>query len=502
MWPVPNRSGSIVTRLGTWRGRLMLGLATAAIALGAAPAGARALQLGFQDNGFFTPTLAPLASQTMAQVDGSWLRLLVRWSLVAPPGPTMPSGFDPTNPADPLYKWSYVDAFVRNAAAQHLNLIINLLNAPQWAEGPNNPGDIVVGPGAWDPNPTAFGDFARAAATRYNGNFPDPLNPGQSLPHVKYWEIWNEENVPENLSSANPIATYRSLLNAADASIKGVDSSNVVSVGGLAPVGYPPPRAIPPLKFAVQLMCLRRIRTTFRARKSCPSQAQFDVMAFHPYSLAATPTTHADVYDDLLIADTGKLAAAVKAADRLHTVSPREKHPLWVTEWSWFTNPPNNLVGDAGRTAARYVDYSMWLLWRYGVKLVIWFTIEDPVGTPQTLASFITGGGLYTSTGRQKMMFRAFQFPVYASISRAGRGYVWGRAPISHRATVVIERSAPGHLWIRAGTARTHSDGTFVAHLRHARHAVYRARVRSGVVSLGYRPIPIAPGRTHPGFPT
>jgi hypothetical protein len=489
-----------MTLAGARAGRGLLAVVAVCAALVAVPSGAHALALGFQDNNYFSPTLAPLSTQTMAAVNGSWLRLILRWSLVAPTGSTMPAGFDPSNPGDSHYDWRAIDEYVRLAAAQHLHVILDLDNAPTWAEGPNAPAASIVGPGAWDPDPAQFGAFARAVATRYSGSYPDPRAGGTSLPRVQYFEIWNEENLPESLSAPNPVTEYRSLLDASYDAIKAVNGSDRVSIGGLAPVGFPPPLAVSPLKFAAQLMCLRRVGVKFKAIKSCPVRAEFDTLAFHPYTLAATPTTHADSYNDLLIADTPKLATLLKTATKLRTVRPREKHNLWVTEWSWFTNPPNTLVGDSSSLAARYVSYSMWLLWRSGVKLVIWFTIEDPAGSSQTLANFINGGGLYDSDGHPKLMLQAFEFPFIATVAH-GRGSVWGRVPVSGRAQVVIERAAAGHHWIRVGSARTHTDGTFTARLRHPKRGVYRAVGPHGAASLGYRTSPIKPGRTHGGFP-
>ncbi len=45
----------------------------------------------------------------------------------------------------------------------------------------------------------------------------------------------------------------------------------------------------------------------------------------------------------------GKVSAVVRAADRLRTVGGAGHHGIWVTEWGWFTNPPNRCVGDAVR---------------------------------------------------------------------------------------------------------------------------------------------------------
>jgi hypothetical protein len=250
-------------------------------------------------------------------------------------------------------------------------------------------------------------------------------------------------------------------------------------------------------------MCLRRVKRKFVPLKPCPVKASFDAVSIHPYTLAATPSTHASAYDDLLLADTGKLVKLVRTARKLRTVTaPRAKKPLWYTEWSWFTDPPNVIVGDAPATAARYVNYAMWEMWHFHIKVVIWFIVEDPPGSAQTQAQFVTGGGLFTSDGQPKPMLQAFAFPIYASVSKHRRGYVWGRAPVGGHQRVVIERAARGHRWIRAGIAHTRADGTFVVHLRHAKRTVYRARVPHGPVSLGYRAVPIKPGRTHAGIPT
>jgi hypothetical protein len=214
------------------------------------------------------------------------------------------------------------------------------------------------------------------------------------------------------------------------------------------------------------------------------------VLGFHPYTLGATPTAHAANPNDLLIADTGRLVGLVRTADRLHTILPSTPHQLWATEWSWFTNPPQATFGVPDRVAARYVDYSMWLLWHNDIPLVIWFQIEDPPNQSAVNEQFIPGGGLYTSSGRPKLMMRAFSFPMIASVSH-GRVYVWGRVPISRRVRVYVQRAVHGG-WRTIASARTQSDGVFVVRARAQGNALYRAYVKGGPVSLGYntRPIP------------
>jgi hypothetical protein len=337
--------------------------------------------------------------------------------------------------------------------------------------------------------------FARAAAKRYSGSFADPLHPGADLPRVKDWEIWNEENLPWYLAAPHPIDEYRALLNAGYSAIKTVHSDNTIVMGGLAPVSFLPPRSVSPLKFAAELMCLRRVGTKFVRGASCPTRARFDIFADHPYSLASTPTKHAYRYDDVLVGDMGKIAAIVRAADTLRTILPDTGHKVWVTEFGWFTNPPNKAVGDSPATAARYVAYSMYEMWRAGVSLVSWFTLQDYPPADYDQPTITPGGGLETNSGRAKPMMSAFGFPMIAAVARH-RGFVWGRAPEMRSVRVVVQRSVD-HRWVRLATVRTASDGVFLVEFSAKDNGLHRAAVVRGPVSLAYNSTPIPPKRIH-----
>lgn len=472
-------------------------LIVVAMAMALLPATADAsFDIGLQDQsvGQIAPPTEQSAYQAMQSLGASTVRISVIWSQVAPGGSIEPSGFNPSNPADPHYNWTVVDAAVRAAADAHKQVLLNLFHAPQWAEGPNQPASPEILAGAWDPSPSQFAAFNRAAAERYSGTFPDPLHPGADLPRVKRWEIWNEENLPWYLAAPNLIGEYRSLLNAGYAAVKAVHPDNTVVMGGLAPVSFLPPRSVSPLTFAAQLMCLRRVRTKFVRTKGC-SRASFDVFAIHPYSLAATPTKHAYRYDDVLVGDMSKVSTIVHTADRLHTIAPKIHHPIWVTEYGWYTNPPNNVVGDSAATAARYVAYSMYEMWRAGVSLVIWYTLKDYPPAHYTSALVTPGGGLETSTGRPKPMMSAFGFPFIAAVAK-GRGYAWGRAPEARRVRVIVARLTH-HRWARVATVHTAGDGVFTARFAAKGNGVYRASVIKGPLSLAYNSSPIPPKRTH-----
>jgi hypothetical protein len=486
-----NRRASLSRARGVY---LVTVLMTVLCGLACMPAAARArFDVGLQDSAFLAPANDPasqFAYNALRAIHGSTIRLNVNWRGVAPAGTTPPIGFHPANPADPHYDWTVTDAAIRQAQAAHDRVIVDLVGAPDWAQASNRPRSLRIFGGYWNPSARDFGFFASATARRYSGHFV-PAGQTSPLPRVSAWEIWNEENLPEWLTASHLIPEYRSLLGAGYRAVKAVNKTNLVVLGGLAPVSFVNGISVSPLTFAAEVLCLRRTGTHFVRAPRCSARPRFDVLAIHPYSLDATPTKHAYKYDDILVGDLGKVDTLLNAARRLNHLKAR----LWADEWSWFTNPPDKEVGDAPLTAARYTAYSMYEMWKAGVSLVVWFRAMDPETAPANSPSFINGGGLYTSSGKPKPMMRAFSFPVVAGVS-GGRGFAWGRAPVSRPTKVTVEQRTRG-VWRQLLSTRTRADGVFAVQLPEPTVATYRARLAGGLVSLSYSSTPIPPRRTH-----
>jgi hypothetical protein len=161
-----------------------------------------------------------------------------------------------------------------------------------------------------------------------------------------------------------------------------------------------------------------------------------------------------------------------------------------VTEFAWYTNPPNPVIGDSERRAARYVAYSIYEMWRSGVRVVVWIDILDGPGDDAA-----SGSGLYSSSGRPKLTLQALAFPVVASVSH-GRAFVWVRAPVTTPAHVEVERGF-GRAWRVVAAVRTGADGVFQVSFGTHGNGLYRARVAGGPTSLAYDSRPIPPRRTH-----
>ena len=376
----------------------------------------------------------------------------------APNTSTRPPGFDARNPADPHYDFTSTDAAIRAAARQGLRVLLTFTGAPRWAEGPHLPAGAA--PGSWRPVPSALKDFGAALATRYSGRFPDPLNPGQTLPRVAAFQVWNEPNLSLYLSpqwshgrAVAPVL-YRQMLNAFYAGVKSVGSRALVVTAGTAPFGDPPGgQRIPPVVFWRDLLCLQQSGTSVKAA-SCPEPVHFDAWSHHPYSVGA-PTTTALQPDDVSIPDLGKLTTLVRAAERFGTVLPREPHPMWITEVSYDSNPPDpNGVPIAEQ--ARWLEQALAELWRAGAQAIFWNQVGDQAPIPsygETAQS-----GVYYINGRPKPALTAFRFPLVAW--RTGRSTleVWGRVPTSGR-LVVDELAGAG--WKPVRTLRERAQGTF-----------------------------------------
>jgi hypothetical protein len=462
-------------------GGLVVGLAVAALTTAPAVA-APGLRTGFLASQFVSPD-AGVRAQGYDQAvgeDAGVVRVNLDWSTIAPAQP--PGGFNPGDPSSPGYDWTAIDAAVRDAAAHHLEPLLTIYDAPTWAEGPGRAAGAPAG--TWRPDPGRLAAFARAAATRYSGRFPDPLAPGgATLPRVRDWQCWNEPNLAVYLSpqwdrstgrvQPSSPAIYRGMLNAFYAAVKGVDRGNLVVEGGTAPYGDPEPggQRLSPALFVRQLLCLN---TALRPA-ACPNPAHFDVLAHHPYAVAG-PTAHALLRDDVAIPDLGKLTRPLAVALRTGRALPRAAKQVWVTEFSWDSNPPDP-QGVPTATLARWIAESLEILWDQGVDTMVWLNVRDDPPVPDYASTYQSGMFLLDGTAKPGAI--AFRFPFVAHRVTRAAIRVWGAAPGS--GTVVVERQGAGGVWQTATTRRAPSGRVFTANLALRGRVTIRARLGPAV---------------------
>lgn len=444
-----------------------------------APAGAQpTLTLGF--SGGADPFLATGDST----VDAPWIaravsegakviRVDVHWASIAPA--TRPAGFADSNPASRGYNWTRLDAAVRELSQAGLEPLLDVWSAPTWAEGPGIPRGFT--PGAWRPSAPAFGAFASAIATRYSGAFPDPLRPGACLPRVALWEAWNEPNLsiylgPQWLRTvsgwqAQSPVLYRNLANAFYAAVKAVNRSNLVLGGGTAPYGDAPGgQRMQPVTFVRAEFCLNADLRPL----PCRSPIHINVLDHHPYGIGG-PLWHALNADDVAVPDLYKLTAILRAAERARTVLPAGRRQVWVTEESWSTKPPNPHAVPI-MTAARWLEQSFYVLWRQGVRTILWWQIADSPPIPNYADTY--QAGVYFLDGHPKPGAVAFRFPFVTMRLDPGHVLAWGRAPA--RGVALLEVAGP-HGWRVLDRLSVQPGGVFEARLALAGHADLRVQL-------------------------
>jgi hypothetical protein len=432
--------------------RLSIALLSSLIALGAfAPPGHSASQmtLGIVDSTFISGDAAVRATWLDRTRDSGarLVRLPVSWAGIAQRPPAAP-----TDPNDPAYVWGSLDAAVADASARGFRILITVSKAPAWAEGPHRAQSADAG--TWKPGPRAVGQFMQAIATRY--------------PNVRAWQLWNEPNLVRYLAPqwersrgrfvpAAP-AHYRRMLNAAYSGIRAANRRNRLVTAGTAPYGDPQPggRRIMPVRFW---------------REVVRGKVRFDVLAHHPYGVAG-PFRKALNRDDAALPDIGKLDRVVRSAARRGRVLPRGRKPVWVTEVSWDSSPPDP-QGVPAERHARWTTEALYVLWRQRVQAVAWFQIVDQAAEPSFAAT--SQSGLFMRDGTAKPARDAFAFPFLARPASRGRLRLWGLAPAS--GTAQVERRNADGTWVAVAQIGARSGRIFRRSLTARRPVTLRARI-------------------------
>lgn len=411
-------------------------------------------------------TIEQIGYDRVRGAGAKYTRIGVVWRFVAPA--TKPADWDPTNPGDPNYAWSSADQQVLNAHRAGLIPVIQVYSAPAWAERCKARGE----PGICDPNPVAFQRFTRATVKRYSGNFG-------GLPKVRYWEPWNEPNLhiffkPQRKGKTrlSPYL-YRNLLNRFAAVVKSSSADNLVIGGGLAPLGGA--SSTHPLDFTRRLLCMKGRKHPVPMR-GCKGSGRFDVWAINPYTTGG-PTRHATHPDDVQLGDLGEMVRLIRAARRFGKIKSAKRHiPIWVTEFSWDSRPPDPNGLRMG-LLSRWTAEAMFRSWRAGVANFFWLSIRDwarQPGQPYS-ESFESGlwfrGDTYTQD-RPKRVLKAFRFPFVAFRQKKGI-LVWGRTPNSKAGRVTIRFGRNyGRVNRRIKVLRANKFGVFqgLVRTRHGRN--------------------------------
>jgi hypothetical protein len=103
--------------------------------------------------------------------------------------------------------------------------------------------------------------------------------------------------------------------------------------------------------------------------------------------------------------------------------------------------------------AARWVEQTLFELWREGASMGSWFLIRDQLPIPNYGATYQSG--MYLYDGTPKLSQRAFSFPFVIEPAGHGRWVWWTRVPAS--GSLSVQRRAARGWWtvyrrpVRAG---------------------------------------------------
>jgi hypothetical protein len=411
-----------------------------------------------------------LAFDRTRSAGAKFVRIPLNWASVAPATPLYAPTSDPqkpqylwqpADPLDPYYRWQKVDLEVIRAVHAGLMPILQVDGAPAWVQRCSTP--PVLPDAICDPDPAALAAFATAAARRYSGQIA-------GLPHVQYWQALNEPNLSlfffpqfNTASQALSPALYRTLVNSFYAAVKAVDPSDVVVAAGLGPVEVPK-WTIGPMRFTRELLCMKGRDKPRPAKGNCGGGVHFDVFAIQPYTTGGP--THQGHANDVEIGDLAKLQALIAAADRAGRIKGRYRHtPLWVTEFSWDSQPPDP-GGLPMPILTEWTSEALYEAWSAGVSNFFWYSLRDGKHEPgqaygQTLESGLYfRGGPTVEQDQPKDVLYAFRFP-FVAFSRKDGLYFWGRTPNSATAKIEIQVMKRNG-WRTAATVRASKAGVFV----------------------------------------
>jgi hypothetical protein len=397
------------------------------------------------------------------------IRISVDWRNTARNKPKHPG-----DPGDPAYGFARLDAAISSAKMRGLGVLLTVYRAPQWAEGKHPPKRIE--PGAWKPKPRAYGKFAHALARRYSGDF-------RGLPRVRYFEVWSEPNLTQFLAPQwkhkrkYAPNRYRKLLNRFYKGVHAAQPNATVIAGATAPFGdsrkhqlYPTHPRMHPMTFLRTVLCLNR---KLKRDHKCKGKAHLDAVSAHPINLQNGPHYKPHSKNDSQVANFSRVRKIVRAAKHAKTIRPKGRKSLWATEAGMLSDPPNP-KGAPLQKHARWVEESLYLLWKQGAGVVLNLNIRDLAYDPSRRPDGQWTTGIFRHGGEAKPAYRSFRFPFVTHRKSKSRVQAWGKAPASGK--LKIQKQRHNH-WRTARRVKVRGGKVFTKMLHVHGKAELRARI-------------------------
>ena len=396
------------------------------------------------------------------------IRMVVFWSRVLPVG--RPASFDGSNPGDPAYDFSPYDSFMRAAAERGFKVLVTISGlGPAWT----NEGGAAEAP----PDVSAFGDFARAVATRYSGHY-SPASGGGELPAATMWSVWNEPNLslflkPQYVDGRpySPIL-YRHLFIAAQDAIRAADPSVPILIGDTAPTGSTD--SVDPVPFARGVLCLDPATDQ---DPSCSERIDPAGWATHPYQgTGQAPFEPPAKGSFVTLSAIGSLTHVLHEAAVAGTVGT--ELPIYITEYGIQSRP--DPLGVPLQTQADWLSISEQLAYAYPrVRTYAQYLMRDD--PPDHIPGVAYGGfesGLRFYDGPKKPSFDSFRLPL--AVRREGdKVSIWGLVRPATGVTTAEVRVADGGIQKTLKRVRTDPAGIISFDSSYLQGRLWQLRWRS-----------------------
>lgn len=358
--------------------------------------------------------------------------------------------FKASNPSTyPIRNWDRYDNLLKSAADRGIRVYFNVTGpGPAWAHT-KPPQKLRALAASYKPKVGAFKQFVQAVGTRYSGAYRDENGSRGALPRVSFWSLWNEPNQAGWLSPqwetrggtvvpASP-ALFRKLYQAGYSGLVAsghrVDN-DVILLGETAPLGVDnrnPKSPIRPGLFLKELACISPAGTPYSgaaaAARDCGDFAARGPLiangyAHHPYTKNVPPTVRDPNPDAMTMANASELGTLLDSLSALSDGAIPADLKLFMTEFGFETNPPDQFSGVPLVEQAQYNMTGEYLAWS-NPRIVAQsqFLLQDvgPVRKhPRTSKAywFTYQSGLYfnsrTNPGAKPAAF-AYQLPFLAS---------------------------------------------------------------------------------------
>jgi hypothetical protein len=370
-------------------------IAVAAVVLAAAlvsgvakpAAQSRSFQVGIYDDAQlrYGPTESTVALYKQLHVKVA--RMTLHWG--GPLGVARRRPAHASDPADPAYNWTTYDSVVHQLTAAGIQVVFSIYGTPAFANHDKGQNVAPI-------DPSALRSFAYAAALRYSGTF---VVGGKKLPKVRDWLAWNEPNNPVFLKPQYKrdgkkwvmlsAINYAKICNSIYNGVHGTGlTQERVACGATAPRGNNNPASSRPSVSPISFLKAVKVH----------GLVTFDAWAHHPYYAkpSETPSTPDGAGQSV---ELGNLGTLIKLVTKLYG-----NKRIWITEYGYETNPPDNLFGVSYAKQALYLKQAFAIARANPrVDMMLWFLLKDDTN--------INGwqSGLISAAGKKKPSFNAFE---------------------------------------------------------------------------------------------